>query len=355
MILPDVVPTYRQAGFDVYVESGIGAGLRIPDSAFSESGADILSGPRIWDASFVVKYKTPQPAEFRYFRPGLTLAASFHAEGDAPMVRHMCESGMTAYALEYCLTPNNTRPLPRSDCEIAGKLAFIQGAYLLQTHFGGSGVFLAYVPGADNPKVLIIGHGNVGAAAARAAASFGCDVTVLGHNRANLQQFAATVGSNVKCRLNSKDVLDEEIRAADLVIGAILVADKDTPAMIEKRHLAMMKEGSLLMDVTCGYGDGTGWMPTFHKTTSFEDPLYVVDGILHYKMDRIPSRVARTASQAKSRNAAPYLIDFGNALYSNQEEPFFNTGKIVGGGKILHPYLKETFAGDAEMERFFQE
>lgn len=353
MIVPSEVMAYRKAGFDVWVETGTGAELGIPGSAFADSGAHVLSQDRIWAAAYVVKYKTPQPEEFRYFRRDLTLASSFHAEGEAAMVRVMCESGMTAYSLEYCVTPDNIIPLPRSDMEITGKLAFIQGAYLLQTHYGGSGVLLAHIPGADDPKVLIIGHGKVGGAAARAAAALGCDVTVLGRDRTRLREFAATVGPTVACRLNSSEVLDEELPKADLVMGAILIATEDTPPMIEKRHLAMMKKGSLLMDVTCGYGNGVGWMPTFSRTSSFEDPVYEVDGVLHYKMDRIPSRVPRTASQAKSRNITPYMIDLGDAIYAGRANAFFDTGKIVEGGMITHPYLKESFAGDSEMARLF--
>ena len=354
MIVPSEVTTYRKAGFDVWVETETGAGLDIPDAEFADSGAQVLPRDRIWEAAYVVKYKTPQSEEHRYFRAGLTLASSFHAEGEAEMVRLMCESGMTAYSLEYCETPENIVPLPRSDMEIAGKLAFIQGAYLLQSHFGGSGVLLAHIPGADDPKVLVIGHGKVGGAAARAAAALGCDVTVLGRDRTRLREFEATVGADVTCRLNSKEVLEEELRKADLVMGAILIATEDTPPMIEKRHLAMMKKGSLLMDVTCGYGDGVGWLPTFHRTSSFDDPVYEVDGVLHYKMDRIPSRVPRTASQAKSRNITPYMIDLGNAIYSGREDAFFKTGKIVAGGRITHPYLKESFASDPEMARLFE-
>ncbi|MBB4906202.1 NAD(P)-dependent oxidoreductase [Actinophytocola algeriensis] len=345
MVVPSEVPAYRAAGFDVWVETKTGAELGIADAEFADNGASVVSRDDVWRAAYVVKYKTPQPEDFRYFRSGLTLASSFHAEGEVEMVRLMCESGMTAYSLEYCVTPDHVVPLPRSDMEITGKLAFIQGAYLLQAHFGGSGVLLAHVPGADDPRVLVIGHGKVGGAAVRAAAAMGCAVTVLGRDRTRLREFAATVGPTVTCRLNSADVLEEELRKADLVMGAILIATEDTPPMIEKRHLAMMKKGSLLMDVTCGYGDGVGWMPTFHRTSSFDDPVYEVDGVLHYKMDRIPSRVPRTASQAKSRNVTPYLIELGDAIYAERENAFFTTGKIVEGGRITHPYLKESFAG----------
>lgn len=344
VIVPRDVNTYIQAGFEVLVEEGIGTGPGINDSEYLDAGARVLRRDNVWASPFVVKYKAPQQEEFIYFHSGLTLATSFHPEGDPAMVKALCDGSVTAYSLEYCTTPDNIIPIPTSDMEITGKLAFMQGAYLLQTQFGGSGVLLAHIPGADAPKVLVIGHGKVGGAAARTAAAFGCKVTVLGRDRTHLRMFQATVGPGITCRLNSKEAIEDEIRDADLVIGAILIATEETPAMIERRHLATMKKGSLIMDLTCGYGDGVGWMPTFHRTTSVEFPVYAVDGILHYKMDRIPSRVPRTASQARSYNAAPYLVELGDVVYQRRAHAFFDTGKITENGKIVHQYLSDSFA-----------
>lgn len=352
MLVPSDVAAYRAAGFDVFVETGIGAKIGFPDGDYEAGGTNILSCDRVWEKPYVVKYKAPQPDEFRYFRDDLTLATSFHPEGEEAMITLMCRSGMTGYSLEYAVTPDNIRPLPVTDMEIAGKLAFIQGAYLLQTHFGGSGVLLSHIPGVKPAKVLVIGHGNVGGSAARFAAAAGCDVTVLGRNRARLRQFAATVPGNVRSRLNGPDVIDEEIREADLVIGAILIATEDTPAMIERRHLATMKKGSLIMDVTCGYGDGKGWMPTFRSTTTIENPVYEVDGVLHFKMDRMPSRMPRTASEARSKGIAPYLIELGQLIFAGEASGLFDSCRIVSEGKICNAYLKSIFADCPPMQQF---
>ena len=135
-------------------------------------------------------------------------------------------------------------------------------------------------------------------------------------------------------------------------MGAILIATEDTPTMIDRRHLAMMKKGALIMDVTCSYGDGVGYMPTFHKVTTVEEPVYEVDGILHFKMDRIPAGVPRTTSDGRSKKCAPFLVELGEDIFEGKVSNLFETCKFVSGGKICHDYLRSTFANAPEMQKF---
>lgn len=164
------------------------------------------------------------------------------------------------------------------------------------------------MPGAPLPKVVVIGYGDVGGAAARTAAALGCQVTVLGRNIVRLRTFESTVPPTVTCRINSPEVLTEELRDADLVIGAILISTYDTEPMLTRDHPQVMKPGSMIMDVTCGYGDGMGYMPTFHRQTTHDHPVDLVDGTVHCKIDSLPSKVPRTASQATSATMCPHLV-----------------------------------------------
>lgn len=344
MIMPREVALYRDAGFSVLVEAGAGEGSGAGDRDYEAAGAAVVAQEQAWAQRYLVKYKCPEPEEYRFMHTNLTLAGSLHAEGNEALLSAFCQSGATAYTLEYFVTPEGIRPLPVTDMEIAGRTAFLYGAYHLQTHFGGSGILLSHIHGVARPRVLVIGYGNVGGAAARAAAAFGCEVTVLGTNRAKLRQFASTMPPGVSCLINTPESFDAEIAKADLVLGAILISLEDTPAMLDKHHLKMMKPGSMIIDITCGHGDGKGWMPTFPRGTKHEDPVYVVDGILHCKIDRIPSHLPATASQAKSVNVAPYLIDLGNAIYSGRSDPLAETGKIVERGRIVNAYMRSTLS-----------
>jgi alanine dehydrogenase len=339
MLCPKDVRRYIDQGFEVLVEQNAGVGAGFANSEYAEAGAKVVSREECWRSSYVVKYKCPTPEEYRFFHSKLTLAASFHAEGNEPLVRALCENNVTSYSMEYFVTPEQVRPIPFSDMEITGKLAFIFGAYHLQTHFGGSGVLLAHVVGARQPKVLVIGYGNVGGAAARAAAAMGCKVTVLGTNQTQLRKFEATVPQMVTCKINSPEVLREELKDSDLVIGAILIATDEMPAMIDSDHLKLMRKGSMIMDITCGSGNGKGWMPTFTHTGTHETPIYLVDGILHCKIDRIPSKVPVTASEAKSENVVSYLVSLGNSIFGGPNDELAETGKLTKNGRLLNSYV----------------
>jgi alanine dehydrogenase len=326
----------------VLVEKGAGENAGIPDDTYREAGAEIVDRETAWAQCFAVKYKVPQPEEFGFFHKDLHLATNFHAEDDPVLTQRMCESGMTGYGFEFFENEDGSLPATTHDDEIAGKTAIFYGAYLLQQHFGGSGTLLTHVAGTTPPKALVIGHGDVGGAAARTAAALGCRVTVLGRNWSRLRKFAGTVPPNVTCRLNSPEVLSEEVKDADLVVGAILISTYDTPPMLDRGHLKTMKKGSMIIDITCGWGDGLGWMPSFHRQTSHEDPIYEVDGVLHCKIDALPAKMPATASEAASTNLTPHLIALGDAIYSGGTYPPAEKGKIVANGEVTHPVMIRT-------------
>jgi alanine dehydrogenase len=185
--------------------------------------------------------------------------------------------------------------------------------------------------------VLVIGYGNVGGAAARTAHALGAQVTVLGTNPERLRRFQATL-PGVTCRLNSREMLEREVPAADLVIGAILISTYDTEPMIGEDLVSRMRPGSVIVDVTAGYG--AGYLPTFDRLTTLPDPVYERFGVLHCKIDAFPAAVPRTATRAVGPVIVPYLIALGRAIYDGTPDPVSAAGRITAAGQITHPEVE---------------
>lgn len=245
---------------------------------------------------------------------------------------------IVSYSFEFFRTPDGIFPLSVPSSEVSGKLAVLYGAYHLQKHLGGRGVLLADVVGVERPRVLVIGHGNAGGAAARLAHALGADVVVLGTNRERLRRFQAGVPSTVECHLNSPEILAREVPRSDLVIGAILISSYDTEAMIDEGLVRHMRPGSVIVDVTCGYG--SGYLPTFDRETTHLAPVYERFGVLHCKIDALPSSVPVTVARAVAPVRAPYLIALGRAIFEGIEDPVSEAGKITEKGRVVHPEVK---------------
>lgn len=339
ILLPEEVQKFCKDDFRVFVETGAGAGTGVTDDDYRVAGGEIVSTEDAWQLSpYVLKYKAPGPEEFGYLREDLHLGAFFHAEGNEHLTEELCRQGVSAYTYEFFQTPEGVFPLAVPDTEISGKLAVLYGAYYLQSHLGGRGMLLADTIGAKPPRVLVIGYGNAGGAASRLASSMGAKVAVLGTNRERLRQFQATMPSSVECYLNSPEILAREVQEADLVIGAILISTYDTEPMITEDLLESMKAGTVIVDVTVGYG--SGYLPTFDRQTTHDDPMYERSGVLHCKIDAMPGSVPLTATQAVSPLVTPYLIELGNAIFEGTDDPTSKAGQIVDRGKIAHPEIQ---------------
>lgn len=340
---PREVAAFRDAGYEVFVEEAAGMGIGITDDEYRTAGALVVDTTTAWSVSrWVVKYKPPVESEFQYLNKEKVLCAVFHAEGNKSLVRKLLDSKCTAYTYEFFRTPEGVFPLSVARSEIAGKVAIIYAAYYLQAHLGGSGILLAPVVNIKPPKVLVIGYGNAGGAAARQAAAMGADVTVLGTHREHLRAFQATMPSNTRCLINTSEVLEREIVDADVVIGAILISTYDTPAMVTEAMIKRMKKGSIIVDVTAGYG--SGFMPTFTQRTTFDTPVYERFGVLHCKIDTLPLGYPTTTVNAMSQHLMPYIIALGDTIYDpNKTNPTAEAGKIVEAGKIIHAEVQRHF------------
>jgi len=326
-------------GVQVLVERGAGEASGYGDHGYVEAGAQLVDQSTAWQrADVVVKYKAPAPAEYRFFRAGLVLIAFLHVEGDIPLMESLESSGMTAWALELIEDEDGSFPGCVSDSEIAGKQAILYGAWLLQAHLGGSGRLLAAIPGVPDPRVVVIGHGNAGGAAARMAASLGAQTTVLGRDPSRLRRFAATAGPRVECRLSTPENLETAVLAADLVVGAILISSHDTPAMLTPQLVERMRPGSVIIDVTCGYG--RGYLPTAPGPTTFEAPATLAHGVLHVKIDAMPASVPWTASRATAANVFRFVRSMiAHHAHGEPVSRGLSVARVIAGGQVLHPEL----------------
>lgn len=313
------------------------------DESYKNVGMEIVDRNTAWrESTLILKYKAPDVSEYKYFQKGKCLACYMHAEGNLKLTEAMRASHMSAYALEFFKTNRDEYPVPVSDNEISGKLAILVAAYYLQSHMGGSGILLSSVTGAPKAKVVVIGYGNVGGAAANLAASMGAEVSVFGTRWESLRRFESLMPPNVKCYINETTLLNKKIIEADVVIGAILISTYDTPPMVTESTVRQMKAGSVIVDVTCGYG--VGYMPTFESLTTHDNPLYSRFGVQHCKIDAMPSSVPITASHATSANVWRYILALANDIFHKEESSISRRGCLLTNGKIMHSELSRHIA-----------
>lgn len=336
ILLPDAVRRFTEQNIRVIVERDAGRHAGHDDDAYRAVGADIVDRETAWsDSNVIFKYKAPGPEEYGYFRPGMHLAGFMHAEGNLALVEAMRASFMSAYALEFFCNDAGEFPASVSDNEISGKMAILLAAYHLQSHMGGSGTLLAHVPGARRARVVVIGHGNVGGGAAHLAAAMGADVVVFGSRWPSLRRFMSRAPANMRCLLNEPMTFEEEIIQADVVVGAILISTHDTPTMLGEDLVKRMKPGSVIVDVTCGYG--RGYMPSFTHLSNYDQPFYVRHGVLHCKIDAMPASVPLTAAEATSANIWRYLMGLAKSVIHDVPDTASRRGCVVADGAVIHP------------------
>lgn len=336
ILVPCDIEAFVKKGYKVLVEKGAGENVGFSDTDYESFGAKICSQEECWkSASLVLKYKAPGPDEWHFFRSDLSVASFMHAEGNLDFTERMRLDGVKSYAIEFFRTEDGFFPGPITDNEISGRLAVILGAYHLQSTFGGSGVLLSRIQGAKPPNVVVIGYGNAGGGAASLAAAMGANVTVFGTKRHSLRQFQSRMPSNVNCLINTPEIFEQAILQADLVIGAILISTHDTPEMLGEALVRRMKPGSVIVDVTCGYGEG--YMPTFNNFTTHDIPFFKRFGIQHCKIDAMPASVPLTAAPATSSNVSPYLLAMAEDIFDGVEDITSRSGIITFKNKVIHP------------------
>ena len=309
-ITPHAAREAIQHGHDVLIETHAGAGSGFSDADYIAAGARIIATAEelFASADMIVKVKEPQPIERKRLRAGQILFTYLHLAPDPDQTHDLLASGVTAIAYETVTDANGGLPLLAPMSEVAGRLAPQVGAWTLQKANGGRGVLLGGVPGVAPAKVVIIGGGVVGTHAGKIAAGMGADVTVLDRSLPRMRYLDDVFGRDFKTIYASAGNTAEQVAQADLVIGAVLIPGAAAPKLVSRAQLATMKPGAAIVDVAIDQG---GCFETSHATTH-QDPIYEVDGILHYCVANMPGAVARTSTLALGNATLPFMLALAN-------------------------------------------
>jgi alanine dehydrogenase len=290
----------------VLIEAGAGVGAGFADAAYVAAGAEMVATAEevFARAEMIVKVKEPQAVERKRLRAGQVLFTYLHLAPDPDQTRDLLASGVTAIAYETVTDAAGGLPLLAPMSEVAGRLAPQVGAWTLQKANGGRGVLLGGVPGALPARVVVIGGGVVGTHAARVAAGMGADVTVLDRSLPRLRYLDDAFGRDFRTAYASGATTAELVAEADMVIGAVLVPGAAAPKLVTRAQLGTMKPGAAIVDVAIDQG---GCFETSRATTH-QDPIYEVDGIMHYCVANMPGAVARTSTQALGNATLPFAL-----------------------------------------------
>ena len=301
--------TCREAiahGHEVMVETGAGVGAGFPDEMYTAVGVSVVDNTEqvFAETDLIVKVKEPQAVERKMLREGQVLFTYLHLAPDRPQTEDLLASGCTAIAYETVTDNAGGLPLLAPMSEVAGRLSPQVGAWALQKANGGRGVLMGGVPGVGPATVTVIGGGVVGTHAARIAAGMGADVTVLDRSLPRLKYLDDVFGGVFKNRYSSADATEELVLQSDMVVGAVLIPGAAAPKLVSKEQLSRMKPGAVLVDVAIDQG---GCFET-SKATTHQDPIYEVDGIVHYCVANMPGAVARTSTIALTNATMPYML-----------------------------------------------
>ena len=340
-LTPNAVKEIILNGHKVLIEKDAGAGSGFSDQLYEEAGAKILhSAEEIFSQSeMIVKVKEPQRIERKMLKESQLLFTYLHLAPDPDQTHDLLESKCTAIAYETVTDDQGGLPLLAPMSEVAGRLAPQVGAWTLQKANGGRGILLGGVPGVEPARVTIIGGGVVGTNAAKVALGMGADVTVLERSITRMRQLDDIFHGNVKTIFANAGSTAEQLITSDLLIGAVLVPGATAPMLVSRSQLSSMKPGAAIVDVAIDQG---GCFET-SKATTHEDPIYDVDGIIHYCVANMPGAVARTSTIALGNATMPFILSLANKGWRNacKENDHLLNGLNVHLGNITYKAVAE--------------
>ena len=330
-------------GHKVYVQATAGNGSGFSDADYAAAGATIL--PTIADvyaiAEMIIKVKEPIEPEYALVKKDQVLFTYFHFACDRPLTDAMMRAGAVCIAYETVRDRQGSLPLLTPMSEVAGRMSIQEGARFLEKPQGGKGILLGGVPGVKPAKVLILGAGVVGSNAALMAAGLGADVTICDISLPTLRHVADVMPKNVKTMFSNAHNIEAELPTTDLVVGSVLIPGAKAPHLITKAMLKLMKPGTVLVDVAIDQG---GSFETSHPTTHAE-PVYTVDGIVHYAVANIPGAVPYTSTMALTNATMPYALRLADMGWRNacKADPGLAQGVNIIDGKITFKGVAEAF------------
>jgi len=335
-LVPAGVRELVDAGHEVRVETGAGAGIGFEDVHYKAAGAQIAATPAdvFATSDLVVKVKEPQIAECRQLQKGQVLFTYLHLAADREQTEALLACGATAIAYETVTAADGSLPLLTPMSEVAGRMSVQVGATCLQKANGGFGVLLGGVPGVAPAKVVVLGGGVSGTHAAEMAVGLRADVTVVDRSVKRLRELSAIFGNRLKTVYSTAQAIEDLVRDADLVIGAVLIAGAAAPKLVTRAMVRSMKPGTVLVDIAIDQG---GCFETSRPTTHAE-PTYVQDGVLHYCVTNMPGAVPRTSTFALTNATLPYVRALADSGWRQAitRDPGLARGLNVHAGRLTH-------------------
>jgi len=330
-------------GHAVIVETMAGAGIGLSDEMYRRAGAEIVGSAAdvFARADMIVKVKEPQPHECRMLREGQVLFTYLHLAPDPEQTRALLASGCIAIAYETVTGPGNTLPLLSPMSEVAGRMSIQAGAHCLEKEQGGSGMLLGGVPGVEAAKVVVLGGGVVGTNAVRMAMGMEAHVTVIDKSLARLKELDFRFGGMLNTIFATREATQRHVTGADLVVGAVLVAGAKAPHLVSRKVVRAMRPGSAIVDISIDQG---GCIETSRPTT-WDDPIYVADGVVHYCVTNMPAIVPRTSTFALTNATLSYAMELADkgVEHAVRDDATLLRGVNVFDGHITHAGVAAAF------------
>jgi alanine dehydrogenase len=340
-LTPASVAELTAAGHEVIVETKAGLGIDLTDQDYVDAGARIApdAASVFAQSDMIVKVKEPQQSEIALLEARHTLFTYLHLAADKPQAEGLMKSGATCIAYETVTASDRSLPLLRPMSEVAGRMSIQVGAHYLEKEQGGRGILLGGVPGVPPAKVAILGGGVAGVNAAQMAVGMRADVTIYDISNARLAELDMFFSSQIKTAYASRATIAKAVAESELVIGAVLVPGAAAPKLVTRDMLKTMKRGSVLVDIAIDQG---GCFETSRATTH-ENPVYEIDGIIHYCVANMPGAVARTSAFALNNATLPFVLRIAGmgAEAAMAADPHLAAGLNVSGGKIRHQAVAE--------------
>jgi alanine dehydrogenase len=341
-ITPAGVSALVSHGHRVFVERGAGHGSGLTDAQYRAAGAHLMSARQVWhDAEMILKVKEPLASEYRYLREGLIVFTYLHLAASAELTKALRTKKVAAIAYETIQLDDGSLPLLAPMSEVAGRLSIQVGSWCLQKQNGGAGILLAGASGVRPANVVVLGAGIAGANACQIATGVGAHVSVIDHNPAKLRYLHDILGGQITTVMSNRANIEEEVAAADLIIGAVLVAGAKAPHLVSRRMVRTMKPGAAIVDISIDQG---GCVETSRPTTH-DAPIYITDGVVHYCVTNMPAIVPRTSTFALTNATLSYAVDLAEKGLRRalRENPALQRGVNTLAGHVTHAGVAEAF------------
>lgn len=337
---PEMVKALVDAGHKVKIQADAGEKIGFTNERYQQMGASIVeTAEEAYDSEMVIKVKEPQKSEYAYLKEGQVLFCYLHLAPDPELTAALLEKKIVGIAYETVTNKMGGLPLLIPMSEIAGRFAVQAGALALQISSGGKGLLMGGIPGVPPAKVVILGGGTSGTQAARVAVGLGADVTLLDVNLHRMHQLDEMFGTAVKTIYSTSLAIEDNVRQADLVIGAVLIPGKRAPMLVSRELVRQMGQGSVIADVSIDQG---ACVETARATTH-SDPTYIEEGVVHYCVTNIPGACSRTSTQALTHATLPYVMRLANLGYRRALE---TDSGLMEGLNVWHGQVTNEHVAD---------